>query len=112
VDTDRAIEYYISLAPPEIIERERRLRMNARIADRVAESPDTMTLSEAYRLVLEYLAQNDRYSRVAPADFSFIEYDIEFGRLIVEVTFEGTFGELDVSMDPVTREIIESDWDD
>ncbi|MFP4431937.1 MAG: hypothetical protein ACOCU4_10865 [Alkalispirochaeta sp.] len=112
VETNRAIEYYIGLASPEILERERRGRMNARLARRVAAVPDTMNLPDAYRLVLEYLAQNDRYSRVSPGDFSSIEYQIEFGRLIVEVIFDGVFGDLSVYMDPVTGEILESEWDD
>jgi hypothetical protein len=112
VETSRGTEYYVGLEPPEIIERERGGRGKARIGDRVAEERDTMDLSTAYGTVLAYLAGDERYSRIAPETFSSIEYEIEFGRLIVEVVFEGAFGELDVYMDPVTGEILESEWDD
>lgn len=112
VETSRGTEYYVGLDPTEILERERGGRGKARIADRVAEERDTMELSTAYGAVLAYLAGDERYSRIAPEHFSSIEYEIEFGRLIVEVVFEGAFGELDVYMDPVTGEILESEWDD
>jgi hypothetical protein len=112
VETSQGTEYYVGLDPTEILERERGGRGKTRIADRVAEAPDTMDLSTAYGTVLTYLAGDERYSRIAPETFSSIEYEIEFGRLIVEVVFEGAFGELDVYMDPVTGEILESEWDD
>jgi hypothetical protein len=97
-----------------IIERERnRTGLGAaRITERILEDAEVLDLAAAYQRITEYMASNDRYSRIKPTDFSSIEYEIEFGRLIVELSFEGSGGELEIYMDPVTGEILESEWDD
>ncbi|HKK47953.1 MAG TPA: hypothetical protein VJ932_02580, partial [Alkalispirochaeta sp.] len=69
-------------------------------------------LGQAYDAILEYLSQHEQYARFESSDFYSIEYDIAFGRLIVEVSFEGSAGDLEIYFDPLTATILESEWDD
>ncbi|MFW5827053.1 MAG: PepSY domain-containing protein [Alkalispirochaeta sp.] len=114
VETDRGAEYYVRVDSAVILERERTWagRGSTRITERILEDTEVLDLAAAYQRIIAYMSYYDRYSRIDPADFSSIEYEIEFGRLIIEVFFEGSGGELEIYMDPVTGEILESEWDD
>jgi len=114
VETNGGTEYYIAVETLEILERERDHsgRGERRITDQIFGDARILDLAAAYGAVLEYLAQHDRYARFDGDDFSSIEYDIEFGQLIVEVSFEGSAGDLEIYFDPVTAAVLESEWDE
>lgn len=113
-ETNGGTEYYVALETMEILERERNLGGwgTARITDQILGDSRIRDLGHAYNAILEYLSQHEQYSRFESSDFYSIEYDIAFGRLIVEVSFEGSPGDLEIYFDPLTAVVLESEWDD
>jgi hypothetical protein len=114
VETSTGSEYYLALASVEILERERGRsgRGETRILERLEGTSELRDLAAVYRRTLDYLASHSRYDDINDSFFDSIEYDVEFGRLIVETVFEGPFGTLDIYVDPLTGSILESEWDD
>lgn len=114
VETSTGSEYYLTLGSLEILERERGRSGHGetRILERLEGTNALSDLAAVYRRTLDYLTSHSRYADINDSFFDSIEYDVEFGRLIVETVFEGPFGTLDIYVDPLTGSILESEWDD
>lgn len=110
---------YLELAPEGLVtlgrERDNPDRDRQRIAQRLFNQEEGfLSLSDAYASVLRALESGFRGVEVRPEDLYELEYEIEYGRLVLEVVFQTgrRDGEITVYADPGDGSILSVERDD